>query len=175
MLKPFEIAFMQQRGDEIGAMLGISFDLQRPEIMTWLDWKLENSASEIIRATREAVEERLREGLEEGEGIPQLADRIRDLFEETYKHRAETISRTEVISANNKASLEAMRQAGIKTKTWLTAIDERTREAHIIADGQQVGIDEKFKVGGEELEFPGDPNGSPENIINCRCTIIWEG
>jgi hypothetical protein len=25
---------------------------------------------------------------------------------------------------------------------------------------------------GEELMYPGDKNGSPENIINCRCSII---
>jgi hypothetical protein len=25
-------------------------------------------------------------------------------------------------------------------------------------------------VGGEELDYPGDPAGSPENIIQCRCS-----
>lgn len=32
-----------------------------------------------------------------------------------------------------------------------------------------VNSDDNYNVGGEQLEFPGDPNGSPENTINCRC------
>lgn len=173
LLKPFVLAFMQQAGDDAVSEYGIdiSFDLQRLEIQKWIDWKLEKSALEVNKVTRDAIQE----AVKEGESIPDIADRIRGLFEETYKHRAETIARTEVISANNKASLEGMRQCGIKTKTWLAALDERTREAHAAADGQTVNIDESFSVGGESLDFPGDPKGSPGNIINCRCTIIWNG
>lgn len=47
--------------------------------------------------------------------------------------------------------------------------DGRTRESHAEADGQIVGINEQFEVGGELLDFPGD--GSPENTYNCRCAI----
>jgi len=24
----------------------------------------------------------------------------------------------------------------------------------------------------ERLEFPGDPSGSPANVVNCRCTML---
>jgi hypothetical protein len=30
-------------------------------------------------------------------------------------------------------------------------------------------MDQPFIVGGEALQFPGDPAGSPEMVINCRC------
>lgn len=59
-------------------------------------------------------------------------------------------------------------------KTWISAQDSDTREAHSSADGQTVKTDDKFIVGGEKLKYPGDRNGSPENIINCRCRIIAE-
>ena len=66
-----------------------------------------------------------------------------------------------------------MQQSGVvDKKEWLTALDERTREWHTEANGQVVGINEKFIVAGEELDCPGDPAASPENIINCRCTLI---
>jgi len=26
-------------------------------------------------------------------------------------------------------------------------------------------------VGGERLMYPGDPSGSAENVINCRCAV----
>jgi hypothetical protein len=35
-----------------------------------------------------------------------------------------------------------------------------------------VPIDGFFDVGGEQLQFPGDPAGAPENVINCHCVSI---
>ena len=64
-----------------------------------------------------------------------------------------------------------MKEAGFEWKEWLTARDEKVREAHWAADGQIVRINEPFEVGGEALMWPGDLNGSPGNIINCRCTV----
>jgi hypothetical protein len=32
--------------------------------------------------------------------------------------------------------------------------------------------DEPFKVLGEEIMFPGDPNASPHMVYNCRCTLV---
>jgi uncharacterized protein with gpF-like domain len=55
-------------------------------------------------------------------------------------------------------------------RRWMAALDDRTRDAHGSADGQIVKVDKPFNVGGEELMYPGDPAGSAENVINCRCT-----
>ncbi len=62
--------------------------------------------------------------------------------------------------------------------------DNRTRDKddefnHKAANGQRVKRREKFaikrKKGGVELlDFPGDPKGSPGNIINCRCVMVFE-
>jgi hypothetical protein len=43
---------------------------------------------------------------------------------------------------------------------------------HRDADGQTVPVFMPFQVAGEPLQFPGDPSGSPENVINCRCDLI---
>ena len=42
-----------------------------------------------------------------------------------------------------------------------------------MADGQRVGVDEAFSVGGEKLMFPGDRShgASGWNIYNCRCAV----
>jgi HK97 family phage portal protein len=173
-LKPFLLSFMQQAGDKVLNDLGfgISFNLQVPGIQEKLMKSLEKSASEIIQTTRKDVYDQLLEGIQNGEGIPELANRMKTLFEETYKNRSETIARTETISATNYAGLEAAKQVGITKKQWLTSADERVRPTHAAADGQIRNIDEPFNVGNDELMFPGDKNGSPEEIINCRCTII---
>ena len=61
---------------------------------------------------------------------------------------------------------------GIKCKkTWLATLDSRTRDTHQHLDGKTVGVDEKFDNG---LLFPGDPNGTPGEVYNCRCTLIYE-
>jgi hypothetical protein len=45
------------------------------------------------------------------------------------------------------------------------------RISHILANGQVRKPDEPFLVGGEELQFPRDPNGSAENTIGCSCLL----
>lgn len=45
------------------------------------------------------------------------------------------------------------------------------RVAHILADKQVRNPKEPFNVGGEELQYPRDPRGSPGNTINCHCLV----
>lgn len=61
------------------------------------------------------------------------------------------------------------------TQTWNAVGDDRTRTDHQDADGQEVGLGEAFTVGGEDLMFPGDPAGSDENTMNCRCWTTLDG
>jgi len=90
--------------------------------------------------------------------------------------RAEKIVRTELGRTFSVAEQATMDQAGEALpglkKEWQTAADERVRADHIAANGQVVPYDEPFLVGGEKLMFPRDPAGSPENVINCRCTMV---
>ena len=57
-------------------------------------------------------------------------------------------------------------------KVWIAVLDQKTRIGHVWADGQIVDANEPFLVDGEYLQFPGDPNGSPGNTINCRCASV---
>jgi SPP1 gp7 family putative phage head morphogenesis protein len=87
--------------------------------------------------------------------------------------RAERIARTEVLGTLNEAALDTYAGSGeVAAKEWLAIQDDRTRDEHIEADGQTVGLADGFAVGSETLQFPGDPSGSPGNIINCRCTVL---
>lgn len=61
----------------------------------------------------------------------------------------------------------------VPSKTWLTILDGRERLAHGEANGQEVPLSRRFLVGGELLNFPGDPSGSLPNIINCRCSLVY--
>lgn len=123
-------------------------------------------------------------GYEAGEGITQLAARLQDAAGLSLP-RALTVARTEVISAANGGSYVQMLEAGFDekvTKEWLATMDPRTRESHRHADNQTVDLTDGFsvdiytngvKTGMEELEFPGDPTGTPGNVINCRCALAF--
>ncbi len=83
------------------------------------------------------------------------------------------LARTDLNSLANGGSVMAAQMVGVGFKTWLTAEDDRVREEHVEADGQTVPIDQPFDVGGEALDYPGDPAGSDAMVCNCRCTVIY--
>lgn len=97
---------------------------------------------------------------------------IENVMTLSRRQRAETIARTELFSAVNHSHQLTLEANGIEKKEWLAAVDERTRPAHVGANHQVVPTPAPFDVGGESLQYPGDPSGSPENIINCRCVLI---
>jgi len=82
------------------------------------------------------------------------------------------IARTETMTSVNFGQQVVYESEGVKQKEWTATQDERTRPDHLDADAQVVAIDEAFTVGGQQLEYPGDPRGDAGNVINCRCTIL---
>lgn len=54
-------------------------------------------------------------------------------------------------------------------KQWDATLDGHTRETHAMCDGEIVELDETFSNG---LEYPGDPAGDAEEVINCRCALL---
>ena len=129
-------------------------------------------ALEITDTTKEKLLKTLNEGLESGETLEDLSKRVKSVIKELKTTRSDMIARSEVNKLVNYGRLESYKQNGVTSKKWLSAGDNRTRDAHLEADGQTVPINAQFKVGGELLDYPGDPSGSPENIIHCRCSVI---
>ena len=58
----------------------------------------------------------------------------------------------------NDATTYALRREGYRQKQWSTVIDGRERETHAAANGQVVGIDDPFRIGGASWHHPGDPH-----------------
>jgi hypothetical protein len=136
--------------------------------------------SKLIADTTEAdVLSAISDGLDEGDGTAAIATAIRGVTD-LSAFRAEMIARTETHAAANYGSIGSVRNAEDKLgvtmlKTWLPTLDDRTRPDHADMDGSEaIPLDDKFIVGGEEMDRPGDPAGSPDNVINCRCTLGYE-
>lgn len=88
--------------------------------------------------------------------------------------RGETIARTEILTALHAAKDEAFRQtvdtgavqeAAIK-KVWIARRDRHSRDHHAAADGERVGLNERFSTG---LLYPHEPGAPASETVNCRC------
>jgi SPP1 gp7 family putative phage head morphogenesis protein len=132
----------------------------------------ENRIVDVAQEVFEDVQENLQEGIDAGESIDDLSKRVRSQFSEMSHERSTRIAMTETAAAFGVGRQEAMAKAGVTEKRWLTSGNDNVRDAHRAANGQTVGIDEAFEVGGEQLMHPGDPSGSPENVINCHCVAV---
>ena len=121
----------------------------------------------IIPTVREHLRETLSEGLAKGESASQMADRVVETMD-AARSRAMTIARTEMGTAYSNGRTIGMKQAGIQRHEWLSAKDDAVRPSHEI-DGEDVAIGEPFSNG---LIQPLDPEGLPEEVINCRCTTL---
>jgi HK97 family phage portal protein len=123
------------------------------------------------RETASLLAEEIEAGFAAGESIPELQARVNRVFDFNDVVRSERIARTETLVLANKGHLAAYEQTNVVAeKEWLTSIDDRTRDAHIFANGQRVPKDAPFLVGGESLQAPGI-GGSASNVVNCRCTV----
>lgn len=89
--------------------------------------------------------------------------------------RATLIAVNDSNTINNYTYEESFKAKGFKTKAWVTMKDSRVRHTHVMADGEEVDINEYFTVGNCKMRFPCDAiNGTAEEVINCRCTCVYK-
>lgn len=89
-------------------------------------------------------------------------------------YRREMIARTESTRMQGAGTQQLFKEWEVEKKEWLATPDKRCRPTHVAANGQIVGIDEPFKVGGFDMMYPGDMSmGAPvKEAVLCRCTEI---
>lgn len=137
----------------------------------------ETTEEYIIRATQKA----LIKGTEEGLGVEAIKNLILDFVNSQYKEmtsaRANLIAQTEIITASNQAAVEAANSTGEKYMGfWSTSGNDNVRASHTACEEYStqyggVAPGDTFPNG---LEYPGDPNGEPEEVCNCHCTYLVE-
>lgn len=119
----------------------------------------------------------VQQAIREGQAIP------RDMIERMltgYSNsllllRGEAISRTETMTAIHAGKEEAFRQA-IDTgaiseaqvqKQWFAVRDKNSRDHHAAANGERVGLNQRFSTG---LLYPHEPGAPASECVNCRCS-----
>ena len=169
---------------EAGRQLGVDLRYE-PDDPILVD-QLLRTRNLLVRTPDEVyrqVIKALGESVAAGETVIDQVQRVRHVLDitgtENWPARARTVAVTEVHRAWNFGALAAsMRiqrsEATVMIfKRWDARDDSATRPGHKRADGQTVSIYQPFIVNMEALMAPGDPSGSPSNVINCRCKPLF--
>lgn len=177
-LLPFLAAGMANANEETATALIRALGVELPFLDEPLDTQryLSQARNRLVGIGNELwfnARTAIAEGLAEGESIPTIAARVREVVGVTSP-RAQVIARTESHGARNAVNAATVRRVnaaagapGAIRRRWQATSGDRTRETHRRADGQEVALDEPFIVGRASLDFPGDPSGPAEEVINC--------
>jgi len=162
--------------DRLAMLFETAFDVSQPWVREFLEGRANQLAGQVTQTTYDAITSALADGVDAGESIDDLADRVRHVFSVANDVRATTIARTEVISAYNGAATMGAAQLPadvVAGQEWIATRDSRTRDTHASADGQVVMVGQPFLVGGNQGAYPGDPSLPSDESINCRCTVAF--
>jgi hypothetical protein len=165
---------------EAGRQLGVDIPFDPTDSI--LQDQLARTRNLMVRTPDEVyrrIIDELGAAVANGENVEEQAARVRHVLDvtgtENWPARARTVSVTEVHRAWNMGALAAAlriqqrEDLPLLFKQWLSRDDSAVRPGHRLADGQVRFASQPFIVSGEPLRVPGDPDGSPWNVINCRC------
>jgi len=111
------------------------------------------------------------QGILQGESMDKIAKRIFPIVDYNVEAAIRN-ARTMVTGAENAGRLDSYKELEdegvVQKKVWIATPDSRTRKSHLALDGKEIDINDEFLKG---LEYPGDPNGEPEEVYNCRCSM----
>lgn len=176
---PVRLALIKTTMDPALENAGLSFDVTNPYIGAVIG-KSGAQIKGIAETTQINVMKIIKASYDQGLSIPDTAAAISQGMAAAAPDRATLIARTELAGAVNGASLAATQMVEDVTgttyfKTWMTAPGARfpRHEDYEGLDGQEVGLDEEFDVGGFPMDHPADPDGPAEEVCNCRCTMSY--
>ena len=163
--------------------LSISFDVNNPEVQKWLDSFTPMFSKNLEDVSIKKLKRTLAEGIEAGEGVQQLTNRVYETYKDWNFQRAKDIAQNQVIRASNQANLNVYRQSGVVTKKiWISFLDDRVCVHCEALDGTVVGLETNFFDMGDEsvVKVDGKEQTLPMNYENieaaplhtrCRCAI----
>ncbi len=180
------IEVMDKEGPRVVSLYDFDmiFDVNNPEVQKWLKSYTPMFSKKLEEVSVEKLRAELIEGMNAGEGVPELLKRVNTTYANWDKVRSETIARTEVIRASNQAALNVYRQSGVVTKKiWVTYHDARTCPSCELLDGKIIGLEQNYfsvgdppeviEQGGKKFTFDNsytDIDAPPRHAL-CRCSI----
>lgn len=164
---------------EIEKKSGIAFNIVSDDVVRELALDKNHSEFRVLSVNpkrdyewnQKRIQNELLSGILQGKSIDRLADGFLNVMG-SNRGAAIRNARTALTSAQNAGRQNTFNRAeelGIEVeKEWIATADNRTRDSHKRLDGVIVKNNEEFPNG---LMYPGDPDGEPEEIWNCRCSM----
>ena len=150
--------------------------VEQPDLMPYYPPKRALQRGIDLKYGKQQITASVTSSILQGKGIGKIADDLQSRMQDMSRASAIRTARTAITAAQNAGRLDTYRAAqdmGIKLKKqWMATLDNRTRHAHAMLDGQTVDVDKTFKVDGYELMYPGDNSAPGYLVYNCRCTTI---
>lgn len=150
--------------------------VEQPDLMPYYPPKRALQRGIDLKYGKQQITGSVTSSILQGKSIPKIANDLQSRMQDMSRASAIRTARTAVTGAQNAGRLDTYRAAqdmGIKLKKqWLATLDNRTRHAHAMLDGQTVDVDKPFKVDGYELMYPGDSSAPGYLVYNCRCTQV---
>jgi HK97 family phage portal protein len=141
------------------------------EMLAKLRAQIAKSAKYFNETTGEFVKSFVENATIENFTTEQLTQELWRALDGRAAWEARRIASTEMTRTDGWGSHEGYKQnPDIDRQGWNCQKLATSREDHVEADGQEVGIDEDFTIGGEAMAHPGDQRGSAGNTCNCRCS-----
>lgn len=180
-----EITAIQKQLYELGlksaaAEVGLSFDLPPERAIVAMQHANLVFARLVVQRQMIAIKDALIAGMDAGDGVAEIGDRIRDVFDDGMHIIGadgqvarvipadtwiEQVARTEVSRAMNAGIFDVYQAVGVEQVMFVAAEDERTC---VICDG----LDGTVATLGEGF---GDLGEMPPIHVNCRCTTVSVG
>ncbi|MFR0934725.1 phage minor head protein [Gemmiger formicilis] len=145
--------------------------VEQPDLMPYYPPKRALQRGIDLKYGKQQITASVTSSILQGKSIPKIANDLQQRMRDMSRASAIRTARTAVTAAQNAGRLDTYRAAqdmGIKLKKrWLATLDNRTRHAHAMLDGQTVDVDKPFKVDGYELMYPGDSSAPGYLVYNC--------
>lgn len=168
---PFQLQAVELGTGQIAKALGSEsvLAIDNPKIVKFLEER-----GNLITSVPEGVAERISSKavslIEQGTSPENIGTILKKDFNDLTSYKAREIARNEVGSGLSGGRFLQMEEEGVDSHDWLSARKPNTRDDHASEDGNTVTVGDEFPV--TKLRYPQDPEGPPEQTINCQCLTL---
>lgn len=157
-----------------------TFDPWAQSVQMWIAAVAGRKITRMLSTTQQTIAKEIGKGMSQELTSLQIAKMIEKQYDSwrglgdsaMTEYRSLMIARTETGGAANFGNREGAAQTGLKlSKTWISSRDGRVRDEHSFMDGETRPFNEPYSNG---LMYPGDPGGSADEVINCRCVETYD-
>ncbi len=134
-------------------------DFNADGVLAFLEENSRVGAENINLTTKAALAEAL--------SSEERLEAVKHVFDIAASSRSDEIAQTKVTSLASFGVVEGGKQVGAASKQWIVTSSD-PRASHAAINGETVGIDEAFSLGGK---WPGDPVMDVSEVAGCTCVV----